>query len=106
MTCPIEVTVNLIGDKWKVLIMRNLLLRGTQRFGELHKGINGISQKVLTDQLRQMEKDGLIIRVVYPQIPPKVEYSVSGLGESLRPIFDVMHTWGTNYIDINSDKFA
>ena len=106
MTCPIEVTVNLIGDKWKVLIMRNLLLLGTQRFGELHKEINGISQKVLTNQLREMEGDGLITRVVYPEVPPRVEYSVTELGESLRPIFDVIHTWGTNYIDINPDKFV
>lgn len=101
MECPIEVTVNLLGDKWKVLIMRNLLLRGTQRFGELHKGINGVSQKMLTQQLRQLETDGLVARKVYPEVPPRVEYSLTELGQTLKPIFDAMHTWGTGYLGTN-----
>ena len=96
--CPIEVTVNLIGDKWKVLIMRNLLLLGTQRFAELYKDINGISEKMLTQQLRKLEADGLIFRKVYAEVPPKVEYSLTDFGLSLKPIFDAMHIWGTNYI--------
>ena len=104
MTCPIEVTVNFLGDKWKVLIMRNLLLRGTQRFGELSRGINGISQKMLTQQLRQLEADGLIARKVYAQVPPRVEYSLTGFGHSLKPIFDAMHSWGTSYLDNSYDK--
>lgn len=96
--CPIEVTVNLIGDKWKVLIMRNLLLLGTQRFAELHKGIKGISEKMLTQQLRKLEADGLVFRKVYAEVPPKVEYSLTDFGLSLKPIFDSMHIWGTHYI--------
>ena len=96
--CPIEVTVNLIGDKWKVLIMRNLLLLGTQRFAELHKDINGISEKMLTQQLRKLEADGLVFRKVYAEVPPRVEYSLTDFGLSLKPIFDAMHIWGTNYI--------
>jgi DNA-binding HxlR family transcriptional regulator len=92
--CPIEVVVNLLGDKWKVLIMRNLLLKGTQRFGELNRGINGVSQKMLTQQLRQLETDGLIGRKIYPEVPPRVEYSLTEFGQTLKPIFDAMHIWG------------
>jgi DNA-binding HxlR family transcriptional regulator len=99
MECPIEVTVNLLGDKWKVLIVRNLLLRGTQRFGELNKGINGVSQKMLTQQLRQLETDGLIARKVYPEVPPRVEYSLTEFGQTLKPIFQAMHNWGTGYLE-------
>ncbi|MFT8351198.1 winged helix-turn-helix transcriptional regulator [Clostridium saccharoperbutylacetonicum] len=102
--CPIEVTVNLIGDKWKVLIMRNLLLLGTQRFAELDKGINGISQKMLTQQLRKLETDGLIFRKVYAEVPPRVEYSLTEFGLSLKPIFDSLHMWGTNYIQSGNYK--
>ena len=102
MQCPIETTVNLIGDKWKVLIMRNLFLFGTQRFGELKRGINGISEKMLTQQLRQLEQSGLITRKVYPEVPPRVEYSLTELGNSLKPIFDAMHIWGTDYLQINT----
>jgi DNA-binding HxlR family transcriptional regulator len=97
-SCPIEHTVNLIGHKWKVLILRNLHNDGTQRFGDLSKGIKGISQKMLTQQLRQLEQDGLITRTVYPEIPPKVEYSLTGLGESLKPVLDAMNIWGTAHI--------
>ena len=94
--CPVETTLSLIGDKWKVLILRDLLT-GTKRFGELKKSIGSISQKVLTNQLRQMEADGLVHREVYAQVPPKVEYSLTKLGWSLRPILDAMWTWGEEY---------
>lgn len=94
--CPVATTVNLIGSKWKILIMRNLLER-PWRFNELQKSLDGISQKVLTDSLRSMEKDGLVIRTVYPEVPPRVEYSLSDLGESMRPIIDAMKQWGENY---------
>jgi DNA-binding HxlR family transcriptional regulator len=103
--CPIEETVKLIGHKWKVLILRNLHDNGTQRFSELENGINGISQKMLTQQLRQMEADGLIIRKVYPEVPPKVEYSLSELGRSLKPVLDSMNIWGGNYIKANKHLY-
>lgn len=103
--CPIEETVKLIGHKWKVLILRNLHDSGTQRFNELENGINGISQKMLTQQLRQMEADGLIIRKVYPEVPPKVEYSLSELGRSLKPVLDSMNIWGENYIKANKHLY-
>ncbi len=96
LTCPVATTVHLIGNKWKLLIMRNLLF-GTQRFGELRKTLPGISQKVLTENLRSMEDDGLVIRTVFAEVPPRVEYRLSELGESMRPIFDSMVIWGTNY---------
>lgn len=101
--CPIEHTVNLIGHKWKVLIIRNLTNNGTQRFSELSKGINGISQKMLTQQLKQLETDKIIDRKVYPQVPPKVEYSLTELGQSLKPILDSMSVWGVEHIR-QSDK--
>ena len=91
--CPVATTVQLIGSKWKLLIMRNLLQR-PWRFNELQKDLVGISQKVLTDSLRSMENDGIITRTVYPQVPPKVEYALSPLGESMRPILDAMEKWG------------
>ena len=94
--CPVATTVQLIGSKWKLLIMRNLLA-GTQRFGELKKSIPGISQKVLTDSLRSMEDDGIITRKVYAEVPPRVEYSLNELGESMRPIISAMEQWGTAY---------
>lgn len=94
--CPVATTVSLIGSKWKLLIMRNLLVR-PWRFNELRKNLEGISQKVLTDSLRSMEADGIIIRTVYPEVPPRVEYSLSGLGESMRPIIAAMEAWGTDY---------
>ncbi|GFH43492.1 MarR family transcriptional regulator [Lactococcus hodotermopsidis] len=98
--CPVATTVDLIGNKWKLLILQQLLFK-TMRFGELQKAINGISQKVLTQNLRKMEKDGIIKRKVYAVVPPKVEYSMSDLGESLRPIIDVMSDWGNIYIKEN-----
>ena len=94
--CPVATTVALIGSKWKLLIMRNLLAR-PWRFNELKKDLEGISQKVLTDSLRSMEADGIITRTVYPEVPPRVEYALSDLGESMRPIMDAMEIWGTEY---------
>lgn len=94
--CPVATTVSLIGSKWKLLIMRNLLVR-PWRFNELKKNLDGISQKVLTDSLRSMEEDGIIIRTVYPEVPPRVEYALSEVGESMRPILTAMQEWGTNY---------
>lgn len=98
-SCPIEHTVDLIGHKWKVLILRNLMNNGIQRFNELNKGIEGISQKMLTQQLRQMESDGLIRRKIYPEVPPKVEYSLTELGQTLKPVLDAMSHWGTEHIN-------
>jgi DNA-binding HxlR family transcriptional regulator len=94
--CPVATTVSLIGSKWKLLIIRNLLQR-PWRFNELKKNLEGISQKVLTDSLRSMEEDGLITRTVYPEVPPRVEYALSDLGQSLKPVLDSMVEWGTNY---------
>ena len=94
--CPVATTVQLIGSKWKLLILRNLLVR-PWRFNELRKGLDGISQKVLTDSLRSMEEDGIITRTVYPEVPPRVEYALSELGESMRPIIKAMESFGINY---------
>ena len=94
--CPVETTLTLISDKWKVLILRDLL-PGTKRFGELRKSIVHVSQKVLTAQLRQMEQSGLVNRKVYAEVPPKVEYSLTDVGYSLKPILDAMWTWGEEY---------
>ena len=91
--CPVETTLTLISDKWKVLILRDLM-PGTKRFGELKKSIGHVTQKVLTAQLRQMEESGLLTRKVYAEVPPKVEYSLTELGLSLKPILDCMCTWG------------
>ena len=94
--CPVATTVQLIGSKWKLLIIRNLLVR-PWRFNELLKDLAGISQKVLTDSLRSMEEDGIVTRTVYPEVPPRVEYSLSELGESMRPIIKAMEVWGLEY---------
>ena len=94
--CPVEITLTLIGDKWKVLILRDLL-PGTKRFGELKRSIGHVSQKVLTAQLRAMEASGLVNRKVYAEVPPRVEYSLTELGYSLRPILDAMQQWGETY---------
>lgn len=94
--CPVETTLTMISDKWKVLILRDLL-PGTKRFGELKKSIGNVSQKVLTAQLRQMEESGLLIRTVFPEVPPRVEYSLTELGTSLKPILDAMYNWGQEY---------
>ncbi len=95
-TCPVATTVQIIGSKWKLLILRNLLQR-PWRFNELKKNLEGISQKVLTDSLRSMEADGIIVRTVYAEVPPRVEYALSELGETLRPIMKAMEDWGLNY---------
>ena len=94
--CPVTKTVQLIGSKWTLLILRNLLDR-PWRFNELKKSLNGIIQKVLTDSLRSMEEDGLITRTVYAEVPPRVEYALSDLGETMRPILDAMKEWGIKY---------
>ena len=94
--CPVEITMGLIGDKWKVLIIRDLLT-GTKRFGELKKSLNGITQKVLTNNLREMEASGLVNRKVYAEVPPRVEYSLTEIGWSLKPILDSMVVWGNSY---------
>ena len=94
--CPVATTVSIIGSKWKLLIIRNLLAR-PWRFNELKKDLDGISQKILTDSLRSMEEDGIVTRTVYPEVPPRVEYALSELGESMRPILDAMYQWGTDY---------
>ena len=94
--CPVATTVLMIGSKWKLLIMRNLLAR-PWRFNELLKNLEGISQKVLTDSLRSMEADGIVTRTVYPEVPPRVEYALSPLGETMRPILDAMQAWGNAF---------
>lgn len=95
-TCPVATTVQIIGSKWKLLIIRNLLVR-PWRFNELQRSLEGISQKVLTDSLRSMEADGIITRTVYPEVPPRVEYALSELGETMRPIISAMEEWGRAY---------
>ncbi len=94
--CPVETTLTLIGDKWKVLILRDLM-PGIKRFGELKRSVGGVSQKVLTAQLRDMEESGLVDRKVYAEVPPRVEYSLTPLGRSLKPILDAMQSWGNDY---------
>lgn len=94
--CPVETTLTLISDKWKFLILRDLL-QGTKRFSELKKSIGHVSQKVLTSQLRQMEESGLLTRKVYAEVPPRVEYTLTDVGYSLKPIMDAMWAWGEEY---------
>ena len=94
--CPVATTLQLIGNKWKMLILRNLMIR-PWRFNEMLRSIPGISQKVLTDNLRALESDGIITRTAYPEVPPRVEYALSSLGESMRPIIKAMEAWGTGY---------
>ena len=95
-SCPVETALVMIGDRWKLLIVRDLLA-GTMRFGELKKSLDGISQKVLTQHLRMMEQNGLVSRKVYAEVPPRVEYSLTELGRSLKPIHDAMGQWGEKY---------
>jgi DNA-binding HxlR family transcriptional regulator len=104
-SCPVETTLSLLGNKWKVLILRELFT-GTKRFGELSRGVPGISQKMLTQQLRQMEVDNLVHRRIYAEVPPRVEYSLTEIGRSLSPILDAMHKWGTKYRMLNGTKVA
>lgn len=100
--CPVEVTLTMISDKWKVLILRDLL-DGTKRFGELKKSIGNISQKVLTSNLRSMEESGLLTRTVYAEVPPRVEYTLTQTGYSLKPVIEAMFIWGNLY-KTNSEK--
>ena len=93
---PVATTVQLIGSKWKLLILRNLLTR-PWRFNELRASLEGISQKVLTNSLRELEADGIVIRTVFPEVPPRVEYSLSELGETMRPVLDAIQRWGEDY---------
>lgn len=95
-SCPVEITLKLIGNKWKILILRDLF-EDKKRFSQLKKSLTSISQKVLTENLRELEKDGIIIRKIYPEVPPKVEYSLTSLGETLKPILDSMYIWGEKY---------
>ena len=101
--CPVATTVALLGSKWKLLILRNLLAR-PWRFNELKRDLAGISQKVLTDSLRSMEADGIITRTVYPEVPPRVEYALSELGESMRPVIRSMEEWGKAYKQNNQEE--
>ena len=101
--CPVEVTLTMISDKWKVLILRDLM-NGTKRFGELKKSVGNISQKVLTTNLRSMEENGLLTRTVYAEVPPRVEYTLTELGYSLKIVTNAMIKWGTEYKEKNSVK--
>ena len=103
--CPVETTLMLISDRWKVLIIRDLL-DGTKRFGEMKRSVGNISQKVLTANLRAMEESGLLTRKVYPEVPPRVEYTLTETGYSLKPILDAMKEWGTNYKNSVGDREA
>lgn len=96
LTCAVETTLDIIGGRWKVLILHELF-QGVRRFNELHRSLHGVTQKMLTQQLRELEENGIIHREVYPQVPPKVEYSLTPLGRTLAPILDAMHTWGHQY---------
>lgn len=100
--CPVATTVGIIGNKWKLLILRDILT-GPKRFGQLQKSLNGISQKVLTDNLRAMEQDGILERTVFAEVPPRVEYSLSDLGETMRPIISEMEQWGLSYKELQNN---
>jgi DNA-binding HxlR family transcriptional regulator len=97
LTCEVESTIKIIGGRWKVLIIRELI-PGSKRFGELQRALHGITQKMLTQQLRELEEDGIVHREIYAQIPPKVEYSLTPLGESLKPILYAMHDWAIKHL--------
>jgi Predicted transcriptional regulators len=98
-SCPVEATLSVIGGKWKLLIYREIYMHGPQRFGELQRGVGKISAKVLTQQLRELETDGVLVRTIYPEIPPKVEYSFTDAGKSLEPVFLSMIDWGTAFLN-------
>ena len=101
--CPVETTAQLIGSKWRLLILRDLM-QGPRRFGELRKSVGEISQKVLTSNLRDMENSGLVLRRVYPEVPPHVEYELTDTGKSLKPVIDAMWNWGTTYQSSATDN--
>jgi DNA-binding HxlR family transcriptional regulator len=103
VSCEVETTLQIIGGRWKVLIIRELLL-GVRRFGELQRALPGVTQKMLTQQLREMEQDGIVHRKVYAEVPPKVEYSLTSLGDSLQPILKAMHEWGAKQLSVNSEQ--
>ncbi|MBW4682551.1 MAG: helix-turn-helix transcriptional regulator [Microcoleus vaginatus WJT46-NPBG5] len=103
-TCAVETALKVIGGRWKVLILRELF-QGVKRFGELHRAMHGITQKMLTQQLREMEQDGIVHRQVYLQVPPKVEYSLTPLGESLKPVLNSIHEWGIQYEEGKTEHF-
>lgn len=103
VSCEVEATLQIIGGRWKVLIIRELLL-GVRRFGELQRALPGVTQKMLTQQLREMEQDGIVHRKVYAEVPPKVEYSLTSLGESLQPILEAMHEWGAKQLSVSSEQ--
>ena len=103
MSCTVEATLKAISGRWKVLILRELF-QGIKRFGELHRALNGITQKMLTQQLRELEQDGIIHRQAYLQVPPKVEYSLTDMGKKLQPILDAMHNWGIQYLQSTQGK--
>ncbi|MEQ9671447.1 winged helix-turn-helix transcriptional regulator [Coleofasciculus sp. G2-EDA-02] len=104
-TCPVERTLEVIGGRWKVLILRELF-EEVKRFGQLHRALHGITQKMLTQQLRELEADSIVHRQVYLQVPPKVEYSLTPLGESLKPILEAMHEWGVKHLDWDDQKHS
>lgn len=97
-TCPIELTVRFVGNKWKLLILRELFRGGRMRFNELHRAIRGVTQKALSEKLKQMERDGLVIRTAFSEVPPRVEYSLSPLGRSLRSVMSAIYSWGNEYM--------
>lgn len=99
--CPVATTVRLIGNKWKLLIIRNLVYKGTQRFTDFLKTVPAISKKVLTDNLRALEEDGIVRREVFAEVPPRVEYSLTALGQTLRPLLNAMSDWGSDYKNAN-----
>ena len=101
--CPVATTISLLSNQWKILIMRELLKK-KERYSELQRNVAGISQKMLTQSLHEMENDGIINRHVFPEIPPHVEYSLTKLGESMRPILQSMHNWGLQYLATNPEK--
>ena len=101
--CPVETTLTLIGDKWKVLILRDLM-GGVKRFGELRRSVGNVTQKVLTAQLRAMEESGLVSGKVYAEVPPRVEYTLTETGYSLRPALDAMMSWGEEYKKKNAER--
>ncbi|WNY28080.1 putative HTH-type transcriptional regulator YtcD [Methanimicrococcus stummii] len=101
--CPVEITLQLIGDKWKVLILRELM-PDKKRFSELQRSISNVSQRMLTQQLKAMERDGLINRVVFAEVPPRVEYSLTELGESMAPVLDSMQSWGNYYKKVMQEE--
>nr|RNJ68974.1 MAG: transcriptional regulator [Leptolyngbya sp. IPPAS B-1204] len=105
LTCAVESTLDVIGGRWKVLILRELF-QGVRRFNELHRSLHGITQKMLTQQLRELEEDGIIHREVYLQVPPKVEYSLTETGETLKPILDAMHEWGVKYLERRANTLS